>query len=223
MNPQKVASHSRSQSNSDSKSFSKSKASKPEDNTLDSQVLKNNIQEFYSSSKDKLLSLKSDIQSIEKENIKEKAENNQLQLEGNRLRGISEALALELKGMKEKVITAQRERTDLKYKIRDFVDDMRSKGRIVDRLKIDNTFKVHMIQNEIDHIQGVKENSVKSISKKTVSEKVYQKELKTKVDEIKSEIAQYKSLLSGFLEEDSARSKRIQKETAEMTKFLSEL
>jgi hypothetical protein len=222
MSNQKVAYHSRAASNSDSKSFSKSKVSKPEE-TLDSQILKNNIQEFYNSSKEKLLGLKSDIHSIEKENLKEKAENIQLELERNKLKEINEALDLNLKGMKHKAVTAQKERTELKFKNRDMQDEMRAKGRIVERMKIDNNFKVQMIKNEIDHINVVKENSVKSINKKTESERAYQKELKSKISEIKDEISQYKSMLSGFLEEDSARSKMIQKETAEMTKFLSEL
>lgn len=223
MSNQKPSSHFRTYSNSDSKSFSKSKASKPEDNKLDSQLLKNNFQEFYNNSKEKLLSLKSDIESIDKENIKEKAENSQLELERNKLKKINDELFLNIKGLKEKVIKVQREKTDQKFKTRDFLEEIRSKGRIVERLKIDNTFKCQMIQNEIDHIQVVKENSVKSIQKKIETEKSYQTELKSKINEIKDEISQYRALLSGFLEEDSLRSKQIQKETAEMTKFLSEL
>jgi hypothetical protein len=130
---------------------------------------------------------------------------------------------LRLKGMKEKLIAAQKHKTNLQIQIRDTKKDVESISRKIDTMKIDNNYKVKMIQNDIDHINIVKENNVKSIKKKIENEETLQANLKEKISEIKGELSKYKNLINELNEQDSLRSKQLHKETAEMTKFLSEL
>ena len=80
-----------------------------------------------------------------------------------------------------------------------------------------------MIQNEIDHTQMVKENSVKSLKKKTEQEVAHQINLLDKMNEIQDEIIKYKKLIDELEQHDNDRFKLLNKETAEMTKFLSEI
>jgi hypothetical protein len=194
-----------------------------EDNTVDSHVLKNNLQEFYKNSKDKLLKLKSEIDLIESDNERQKEENNKLNLNYLELIQTNEALGLRLKGMKEKMILANKNRTNLNNQIRDMKKDMESTSTEIETMKIDNNYKIKMIQNEIDHTNVVKQNNVESIRKKINHEEDIQENLNEKITEIKGEIEKYKDLIKELNQHDSVRTKGLLKETAEMTKFLSEL
>jgi chromosome segregation ATPase len=194
-----------------------------DDNTVDSELLKTNLQEFYKNSKEKLLKLKGEIESIETENENQKNENNQLNLKLLDLQNYNEELGLRLKGTKEKFINAQKHKSFLQNQIRDLKKEVEFTTRKMDTMKIDNSFKVKMIQNEIDHIHVIKENNIKSIKKKIENEEAYQTNLNEKIKEIREEIGKYKSLITELNEQDSVRTKELHKETADMTKFLSEL
>lgn len=201
----------------------KSSVGMRDDNTVDSEVLKTNLQEFYKNSKEKLLKLKGEIEVIELENQRQKEENIKLNLKSLELQTNNEELNLRLKGMKEKVIAAHKHKSNLQIQIRDTKKDVESTSRKIDTMKIDSNYKVKMIQNDIDHINNVKENNVKSIKKKIENEEALQANLREKISEITAEIGKYKNLIVELNEQDSLRSKQLHKETAEMTKFLSEL
>jgi hypothetical protein len=202
---------------------SKSSLGMKEDNTIDTGILQNNLQEFYRNSKQKLTQLKSEVDLIESENLRQKEENILYGLKSNELQILNEELGLRLKGMKEKLIASQRNRFNMQNQVRDLKRDIESTSRKIDTVKIDNNFKIQMIQNDIDHTQLVKENSVKSIKKKTENELAHQINLLDKMKEIQEEIYKYKNLVSELEHQDNDRYKLLHKETAEMTKFLSEL
>jgi chromosome segregation ATPase len=194
-----------------------------EDNTVDSEILKNNLHEFYRNSKEKLTHFRDEIQVIDNENQKQKDENNEVNLRSIELQRYNEELGLRLKGMKEKLIAAQKHKTSLQNGIREKRRDIEVTSRNIETLKIDNNYKIQIIQNDIEHHHVVKENNVKSIKKKIESEEAYQANLMEKMNEIKEEIARYKNLIRELDQHDSERSKVLNKETSEMTKFLAEL
>ena len=202
---------------------SKSSIGLKEDNTIDSQVLKNNLQEFYKTSKEKLLKLKFEVQYVNAENEKQKAENKELNLRYLALLEYNEELNLRLKGMKEKLIYANKNKATLQNQIRDLTKEVESTTREIDTMKIDNNYKIKLIQNDIDHINVIKENNLNSIRKKIENEEAFRDNLNEKITEIKGEINKYKNLILELTEQDSIRTKGLLKETAEMTKFLAEI
>jgi chromosome segregation ATPase len=194
-----------------------------EDNSIDTELLKTNLQEFYKNSKDKLLKLKNEINVIEAENDKQKEENARLSMRYSELQTNNEELNLRLKGMKERLVAGQKHKSNMQNQIRETRKEMESMSRRMDTIKIDTNYRVKMIQNDIDHTNVVKENNVKSIKKKIENEENLRDNLNSKINDIKSEIDKYKTLINEIYESDNQRSKQLQKDTAEMTKFLSEL
>jgi hypothetical protein len=202
---------------------SKSSIGMKEDNTIDTEVLKGSLQEFYRNSKEKLSNVKTEVELIETENNRQKEENILLNLKSNELSKFNDELTLRLKGMKEKVIASHKHKFNLQNQVRDMKREIESTSRKIDTIKIDNNYKIQMIQNEIDHTQMVKENSVKSLKKKTEQEVAHQINLLDKMNEIQDEIIKYKKLIDELEQHDNDRFKLLNKETAEMTKFLSEI
>jgi hypothetical protein len=190
--------------------------------STETEMLKDNLSEFYQNSKEKLLSLKAEIDLCKKENEAQKEENNALGMKYTMLIQYNEELNLKLKGMKEKLIAANKNKNTLVLQIRYLRQEVESTGREIDTMKIDTNYKVRMIQNEIDHINNVKENNVKMIHKKIEGEQNYQLDLIRKIEEMKNEIEKYKDMMRE-VGSDDVRNKELLKETAEMTKFLSEL
>lgn len=142
---------------------SKSSIGMKEDNTIDTEVLKGSLQEFYRNSKEKLSNVKTEVELIETENNRQKEENILLNLKSNELSKFNDELTLRLKGMKEKVIVSHKHKFNLQNQVRDMKREIESTSRKIDTIKIDNNYKIQMIQNEIDHTQMVKEKDRKSV------------------------------------------------------------
>jgi chromosome segregation ATPase len=207
-------------SNNTSKSLNDSKFGA---DSIDSQVLKDNLQEFFKNSKEKLTRLKLEIDELEVENNRQTHENKMLQIRNTELIQYNEELNLRIKGMKEKILIAQKNKSNLQTQTKDIRKDIDTLSKDIDSMKINNQFKVKMVQNEIDHINVIKENSIKSLRNKVQVEQSYQDSLISKMNEIKDEILRYKDLIKSNTKEDNERNNQIIKETNEMTKFLTNL
>lgn len=193
------------------------------DNSIDTSVLKKNFKEFYKTSKEKLLKLKGLIEEVEEDNERQKVENNQLVLQTGELQKYDAELNLRIKGMKEKLISAQKHKNYLQSQIKDFKAESDSTARKIDTMKIDGNYKVKMVHNDIEHLHNLKENALKTIKTKIDIELTFQKNIKEKIQEITEEINKYKSFIREINQPDSVRTKEIEKDAYEMTKFLSEL
>jgi len=216
----------RSASKNSSKVLSKTPNKHPairSDNSIDTSALKNNFKEFYQTSKEKLLKMKDLIEEVEDDNKRQKLENNQLGLQVIELQKTDKELNLRLKGMKEKLISAQKHKNYLQFQIKDFKSEVEATNRKIDTLKIDGNFKVKMVQSDIEHIKNLKEITLRTIKSKIENELTFQKNIKEKIQEITEEINKYKSFIIEINQPDSVRTKEIEKETYEMTKFLSNL
>lgn len=199
------------------------KESKLGADSIDSQLLKDNLSEFFKNSKEKLNRLKNEIEDLENENQRQTHENKMLQIRNNELIQYNEELNLRIKGMKEKMLIAQKNKAKLQGQTRDLRRDIDSISKDIDSMKINNQFKVKLIQNDIDHVNVIKENNIKALRNKIQVEQNYQDSLIKKMNEIKDEIASYKDLIKRTTSEDNSRNKQIVKETNEMTKFLTNL
>jgi len=191
--------------------------------SIDSQQLKDNLSEFFKNSKEKLTRLKNEIDDLENENNRQTHENKMLQIRNSELIQYNEELNLRIKGMKEKMLIAQKNKSKLLNQIKDLKRDKDEISKEIDSMKINNQFKVKLIQNDIDHTNVIKENNVKALRNKIQVEQNYQENLIGKMNEIKDDIDRYKQLIKGTTSEDNVRNKQIVKETNEMTKFLTNL
>lgn len=190
---------------------------------IDSQLLKDNLSEFLKNSKEKLTKLKTEIDDLDNENQSQTHDNNMLSIRNQELISYNEELNLRIKGMKEKILIANKKKTKLQSQTKDLRSDIDSICKDVDSMKINNQFKVKLVQNEIDHVNVIKENNVKALRNKIQVEQNYQDNLLTKMNEIKDDISRYKELIKGATAEDNTRNKQIVKETNEMAKFLTNL
>lgn len=191
--------------------------------SIDSQILKDNLSEFFKNSKEKLTRLKNEIDDLENENQRQTHENKMLQIRNMELIQYNDELNLRIKGMKEKMLIAQKNKSKLQTQTKDLRKDIDSINKDMDSMKINNQFKVKLIQNDIDHTNVIKENNIKALRNKVQVEQNYQESLIKKMDEIKDEIARYKDLIKHTSSEDNVRNKQIVKETNDMTKFLINL
>merc|ERR1712151_1211551 len=93
----------------------------------------------------------------------------------------------------------------------------------IELYKIDNNFKVKIIQNDIEHTKNTKEDQKKNLEKKIENESNQGSGYVEKINEIKEEIKKYKELIQDFDKVDNNRNNNLLKETNDMKKFLAEL
>lgn len=202
---------------------SKKVLSNNEENILSSVILKNNLQQFYTQSKEKLLALKNEISLIDIENEKEKEEINQMNINLQTYLSKNEELSIRIKGMKEILLTSVKNKTNLQNQSREFQKNIENTEKDIELYKIDNNYKVKIIQNDMEHTKNTKEDQKKNMEKKIENENNVCNGLKEKINEIREEIMKYKELIQDFDKVDNDRNNKLLKETNDMKKFLSEI
>ena len=177
-----------------------SKKIKTREETIDTQVLKNSMEEFFRNSKEKILKMKDDISLVQKDNKKLQNELPNLKNKQSELNNINDELNLSLVGMKEKLLAAQKIRNNLQLEFKDLKQESDSAENEIETLKINHNYKLKLLQNDNEHIANTKENQLKCIKTKIEFQNSYQTELYTKIE--------HQTLL---------------KEASEMSKFLSQI
>ena len=122
-----------------SKSFNNNNSSKKlktREETIDTQVLKNSMEEFFRNSKEKILKMKDDISVLQKENKKLQNELPTLKNRQSELNIINEELNLRLVGMKEKLLAAQKIRNNLQLELKDLKQESDAADNEIETLKI---------------------------------------------------------------------------------------
>ena len=202
---------------------SKKVISNNEENILSSTILKGNLQQFYAQSKEKLMSLKNEITLIDNENEREKDDLRQLTLQLQENTTINGELSIRTKGMKEILLSTTKNKTNLQNQLREYLKEIDHTDKDIELYKIDNNFKVKIIQNDLEHTKNTKEDQKKNLEKKIENENITGSGLIEKIIEIKEEIKKYKDLIQDFDKVDNNRNNDLLKETNDMKKFLAEL
>lgn len=202
---------------------SKKIISNNDENILSSTILKGNLNQFYAQSKEKLMSLKNEITLIDNENEREKDELRQLTLQLQENTTINGELSIRTKGMKEILLSTTKNKTNLQNQLREYQKEIDHTDKDIELYKIDNNFKVKIIQNDIEHTKNTKEDQKKNLEKKIENENITGNGLIEKINEIKEEIQKYKNLIQDFDKVDNNRNNDLLKETNDMKKFLAEL
>jgi len=203
--------------------MSKKSVANSEENILGSVILKSNLQQFYANSKEKLLKLKNEINLIDAENERQKDENNELTMTYQSYLTLNQEMEIRMKGMKEIIISTLKNKTGLQSHLKDLQKEIETTNKDIDIYKIDNNYKVKIIQNDIEHTKNTKEDQVKNLHKKIENEINNGNNLQDKIKDISAEIQKYKDLIQDFDKVDNSRNINLLKETNEMKKFLAEL
>ena len=116
-----------------------------------------------------------------------------------------------------------KERQSLLAQNRDLKKEMDDLDKEIETFKLGNQHKIKNLQNDIDHINILKDSNMKVLRDKEISEQLNEDKLDEQIDKYQKEINKYKSLIEQLHHQDNERNKVIVSETVEMTKFLEHL
>ena len=190
--------------------------------TLGSDV-QNQLKEFYTVAKEKLLALKSEVENSEKNYETQKEINQKKDLEYKELMIESKELDLRIKGLNEKLINAKKTKKSLETQIKEMKEEISSAESEIDHLKIETDNKVKTVQNEAGHINVVKQNQVISIQERIKKEQEINDDLKNKIEEAENKIKEISSAINEINAVEGKKNDIILGDAAEMNKFLSEI
>ena len=179
--------------------------------------------EFYKVAKEKLLAAKSDLETSKKEYLAQKEINRKKELEYNSLLNESKDLDLKIKGLNEKIVSANRTQNYLRSQIELTKSEIRNAKGEIDYLKFETDAKVKRVSNENHKINAIKENQIKSIKDRLEKEKKTNKELNEKIKEAEIRIKELSGKIENASVQENEKNNAILKELADMNKFLSEL
>ena len=190
--------------------------------TLGSDV-QNQLKEFYTVAKEKLLALKNEVENSEKNYETQKEINQKKDLEYKELMIESKELDLRIKGLNEKLINAKKTKKSLETQIKEMKEEISSAESEIDHLKIETDNKVKNVQNEAGHINVVKQNQVISIQERIKKEQEINDDLKNKIEEAENKIKEISSAINEINAVEGKKNDIILGDAAEMNKFLSEI
>lgn len=191
--------------------------------SLDSTAMRNNLQEFYKTSKDKLLKLKAEIEEIDNENEKQRMENKYLEEKILDVENSRNKIIKENKESRNIITELNKEKKSLLAQNRELKQEIEEIEKEIEKNKLENQYKIKVLQNDIEHINLQKESNIKVLKNKEVQEKLNEEKLEDQIADYKKQINKYKSMIEELHNQDNERNKIIVNEAIEMTKFLENL
>ena len=185
--------------------------------------VQNQLKEFYSVAKEKLLTLKKEVENSEKEYETQKEINQKKDLEYKELAKLSKELDLRIKGLNEKLINSKKMKKNLENQIKEMKSELSSAESEIDYMKIETDKKVQDVQNAAGHINVVKQNQVISIQERIKKEQAINEDLKSKIEEAENKIKEITVVINEINAIEGKKNDVILGDAAEMNKFLSEI
>ena len=202
-------------------------SSKKKSNTNSSKSVSVDVQgklsEFYKVAKEKLLLVKTDLETSKKEYLAQKEINRKKELEYNALLTESKDLDVKIKGLNEKIISAKRVENFIRSQINLTKSEILNANTEIDFLKVETDVKVKKVNNENEKINEAKKNQLNSIKERLEKEKAINMDLKEKIKDAEKRIKQLTSKIENTSVQENKKNIAILKELADMNKFLSEL
>ena len=202
-------------------------SSKKKSNTNSSKSVSVDVQgklsEFYKVAKEKLLLVKTDLETSKKEYLAQKEINRKKELEYNALLTESKDLDIKIKGLNEKIISAKRVENFIRSQINLTKSEILNANTEIDFLKVETDVKVKKVNNENKKINEAKKNQLNSIKERLEKEKAINMDLKEKIKDAEKRIKQLTSKIENTSVQENKKNIAILKELADMNKFLSEL
>ena len=202
-------------------------SSKKKSNTNSSKSVSVDVQgklsEFYKVAKEKLLLVKTDLETSKKEYLAQKEINRKKELEYNALLTESKDLDIKIKGLNEKIISAKRVENFIRSQINLTKSEIYNANSEIDFLKVETDVKVKKVNNENEKINEAKKNQLNSIKERLEKEKAINMDLKEKIKDAEKRIKQLTSEIENASVREDKKNIAVLKELADMNKFLSEL
>ena len=202
-------------------------SSKKKSNTNSSKSVSVDVQgklsEFYKVAKEKLLLVKTDLETSKKEYLAQKEINRKKELEYNALLTESKDLDIKIKGLNEKIISAKRVENFIRSQINLTKSEILNANTEIDFLKVETDVKVKKVNNENEKINEAKKNQLNSIKERLQKEKAINMDLKEKIKDAEKRIKELTSKIENTSVQENKKNIAILKELADMNKFLSEL
>ena len=200
-------------------------SSKKKSNTNSSKSVSVDVQgklsEFYKVAKEKLLLVKTDLETSKKEYLAQKEINRKKELEYNALLTESKDLDIKIKGLNEKIISAKRVENFIRSQINLTKSEIYNANSEIDFLKVETDVKVKKVNNENEKINEAKKNQLNSIKERLEKEKAINMDLKEKIKDAEKRIKQLTSKIENTSVQENKKNIAILKELADMNKFLS--
>ena len=185
--------------------------------------VQNQLKEFYSVAKEKLLTLKKEVENSEMEYETQKEINQKKDLEYKELSKLSKELDLRIKGLNEKLINSKKMKKNLENQIKEMKSELSSAESEIDYMKIETDKKVQDVQNAAGHINVVKQNQVISIQERIKKEQAINEDLQSKIEEAENKIKEITVVINEINAIEGKKNDIILEDAAEMNKFLSEI
>lgn len=185
--------------------------------------VQNQLKEFYSVAKEKLLTLKKEVENSEKEYETQKEINQKKDLDYKELVKLSKELDLRIKGLNEKLINSKKMKKNLENQIKEMKSELSSAESEIDYMKIETDKKVQDVQNAAGHINVVKQNQVISIQERIKKEQAINEDLQSKIEEAENKIKEITVVINEINAIEGKKNDIILEDAAEMNKFLSEI
>ena len=193
------------------------------DSRLDTNVLKDTYTQFTEKAKQKLLKLKKEIQEIETDNKNMENDEKEVKIKLEKVKMIETTIDDKLTVAKHQLMHESKRGLDLVRQKKDLLAQVERKKNDIFHRKLDSTHKLEQTLKASGVITEIKAITEKEIERKLETEKEKGEKLGKAIELLTSDIAHLQGLIEGISSSANARNKVINKETADMQKFLSEI
>ena len=195
-------------------------ASCKEKKTIDVQ---NKLRDYYKTTKEKLLKMKEEKERSEYELKKEMEKKQKVSLDYAETLKENQMLDMLIKGMNEKIINAKKRRTEIENAINKIRNEIESSNTSIQYLYQQANYKVASVENEKEQITSFTKKEVDMIKEQIQKEKELNAQLKSDISDIEYKIEEHKNYIEEINSIEGKKTTALLKDTAEMTKFLSQL
>ena len=185
--------------------------------------VQNELREFYRVAKENLFNLKNEVDIAEQQYIAQKEEAERRNLEYKELLQDKQELDIILKGMNEKLLTADKINSDLLRQITTLHNEIGAGSNELDWLKTNTNARVENLKNDVGVIENLKEKQIASFDERIAKQEEVNNKIRENIAKVEEEIKEKKMQLEEVHSIEGKKNNALIKDTADMTKFLAEL
>ena len=185
--------------------------------------VQNKLRDYYKTTKEKLLKMKEEKEQSEYNLKKEIEKKQRVSLDYAEMLSENKMLDMLIKGINEKIINAKKRRTFIESEIIKIKNEIDSSNTSIQFLYQQANYKVASVQNEKEQISSFTKKEVDMIKEQIQKEKEINAQLKSDISDIEYKIEEHKNYIEEINSIEGKKTTALLKDTAEMTKFLSQL
>lgn len=185
--------------------------------------VQNQLREFYKNSKEKLLKMKEMKEKSEYELKCEIERKNKLTLDYSETTRDNKIIDLMIKGLNEKILVAKKRKSNLENEINQIKKDMNINNTAIQYMTQQTNFKIQNVENEKQQIASFTKKQIEYLKQEIQKEIKINSDLKKNIENVERQMKDIENELEEINSIEGRKTNALLKETAEMTKFLSQL